>query len=55
MKSKYTIKIADNKSFRPQLERSEEEWKNQLTGEQYDVLRRKGTERAFTGIYDKHF
>lgn len=31
------------------------EWKNSLTEMQYYVLRQHGTERAFTGIYDKHY
>lgn len=33
------------------LELSEEEWKEKLTNEEYEVLRNKGTERAFTGKY----
>lgn len=33
------------------LQKSEEDWKNDLTPEQYEVLRRKGTERAGTGEY----
>ena len=33
----------------------ENDWREKLTGEQYHVLREKGTEHAFTGKYDIHF
>jgi peptide-methionine (R)-S-oxide reductase len=36
------------------IDKPEEEWKRQLTPEQYRVTRRKGTERAFTGKYSDH-
>jgi len=33
------------------VDKTEEEWQEQLTPEQYEVLRKHGTERAFTGRY----
>jgi peptide-methionine (R)-S-oxide reductase len=41
------------KDMPKKVEKSEAEWKETLTHEQYHVLREKGTERAFTGKYNK--
>jgi len=34
---------------------SDTEWRERLTPPSYEVLRRKGTEMAFTGKYNKHY
>jgi peptide-methionine (R)-S-oxide reductase len=39
----------------PKIEKTDEQWRAELTPEQYQVLRRKGTEPAFTGEYDHVF
>ncbi len=36
------------------LKKSDAEWKQMLTKEQFDVARKKGTERAFSGAYWDH-
>jgi peptide-methionine (R)-S-oxide reductase len=35
----------------PKLEKSDDEWRRQLSPEQYRIARQKGTEPAFTGKY----
>ena len=37
------------------IEKSEQEWKEQLSEEQYKILRKKGTEAPHTGKYNLHF
>lgn len=37
------------------MHKSEQEWKDELTEEQYKILREKGTEMPHTGKYNMHF
>lgn len=46
-------KMKDDKPYK--VEKTEEEWKQLLTPLQFNVMREKGTERAFTGEFYNHY
>ena len=50
----YKIDLKESSESYP-VELTEAEWKQRLTSLQYHILREKGTERAFTGEYDKNY
>lgn len=47
--------MSDDKKTSQYKALTDEEWKERLPEEVYQIVRKKGTERAFTGRYDKFY
>lgn len=52
---KENSKMENSKENTFKIEKTEEQWKQELSPEQYAILREAGTERPFTGEYNMHF
>ena len=55
MRTAGTVEVMRQDLPTPTVSKSEEQWRAELSPEEYEVLRRAGTERPFTGEYtDNH-
>jgi len=54
-KKNNTTAVSKEAKGKFKVTKTDTEWKDQLTSDQYDVLRNKETERPFTGEYDNFF
>lgn len=50
-----SVQAQDNKTMSKKIDKTEAEWKEVLSPEQYRILREKGTDRPGEGGYTKHF